>query len=264
MVDIHHHLLPGLDDGAPDLETSLAMARIAVADGITHVVATPHANGQYKFSPAVVAERLAELRAALAAEGIALTVSTGCDFHLSYDNVQDATAHPTRYTLNGSNYLLIELPDHGLPPGLSKIYYDLRVAGMIPILTHPERNLTLQGDTRRLGNWMRHDMLLQVTAGSVLGHMGKKAETMAHKLLADRWVHFVATDAHNADRRPPKMAEAHALIASKYGQAYADRICVNNPRAVVEGRHLPDQDEPRGLFDERAAYAMPWWRRLFS
>jgi protein-tyrosine phosphatase len=174
MVDLHHHLLPGLDDGSPDIKTSVAMSRMAVEDGITHVVATPHASGTWTFEPDVIAAKLAELRQALAQESIALTLATGCDFHLSYDNIQDGIANPRKYTLNGSQYVLVELPDFGLSPSLGEIFFDLRVAGMVPILTHPERNPTLQRDQARLADWMRDGLLVQVTAGSVLGHMGKE------------------------------------------------------------------------------------------
>src|ERR1700721_2815739 len=123
MYDIHHHLLFGLDDGAPDLDTSLAMAKIAVADGITHVVCTPHASSMFSYDPPRIAEHLATLREALAAESIPLTLGLGCDFHLSYDNIQEALAQPTKYAINGTVYLLVELPDFGLPRTLTDTFY---------------------------------------------------------------------------------------------------------------------------------------------
>jgi protein-tyrosine phosphatase len=263
MVDIHHHLLHGLDDGATDLETSVAMARIAVEDGITHVVATPHASGSWAFDAAVNAAKLAELREALARESIALTVATGCDFHLSYDNIKDAVANPRKYTVNSTRYLLVELPDVGLSPQLGEIFFELRVAGMVPILTHPERNPTLQRDPKQLEGWLREGLLIQVTAGSVLSQMGKSAELMAHKLLADRWVHFLATDAHNLDRRAPRMAEARDLVAKRYGADYAGFLCTENPLAVFEDRPLPDQPDPLRIFDDYEDVELPWWKRLF-
>jgi protein-tyrosine phosphatase len=262
MVDIHHHLLPALDDGATDLETSVAMARIASEDGITHVVATPHASGSWAFDPAVNAAKLSELREALARESIALHVATGCDFHLSYDNIKDATANPRKYTVNATRYLLVELPDVGLSPQLGEIFFELRVAGMVPILTHPERNPTLQHHPKRLESWLREGLLIQVTAGSVLGQMGKAAELMAHKLLADRWVHFLATDAHNVDRRAPRMAEARDFVAKRYGADYARFLCTENPLAVFEDRPLPDQPDPLRIFDDYEDVELPWWKRI--
>ena len=260
MVDLHHQLLPKLDDGSPNLETSIAMARIAVADGITHVVVTPHANNMYHFNAERIARRLAELRSALAAESIPLTLGSGCDFHMSYDNLQDAVAHPHKFTINGGEYLLTELPDHGLSLHLDEAFYELGLAGMRPILTHPERNPTLQRDPRRLVEWMRIGLLTQITANSVTGQMGKPAQRMAHRLLANRWVHFIATDAHNAETRVPRMKAAHDIIAKKYGAAYAHRLCVDNPLAAYENRPLPEQDEPLHLWPHEAELTRPWWK----
>ena len=264
MVDLHHHLLPALDDGSPDLETSVAMARAAAADGITHVVCTPHASGRYEFSPAVVSEKLATLRDALARESIQLTLGSGCDFHLSYDNVKDAVAYPAKYTINGSEYLLIELPDHGISNNVAEIFYELRVAGLTLILTHPERNPTLQRDPDRLAAWMRDGMLTQVTTSSVLGHMGKPAQQMAQTLLANRWVHFLSTDAHNLTTRPPLMRAACELVTKRYGAEFAVRLCTENPLAVFEGGPLPEQDEPLRLYDDDEIVGAPWWKRLFK
>lgn len=259
MVDIHHHLLPGLDDGSPDLETSIAMARIAVSDGITHIIATPHANNMYEFRPEAIGNSLTLLRARLVEENLPLTLSSGCDFHLSYDNIQNALTNPKKYTLNGGDYLLIELPDYGLSPNLDEAFYELGLAGLKLILTHPERNPTLQRDQKRLANWMRIGVLTQVTTSSVLGHMGRSAERMANKMLSDRWVQFLATDAHNTGSRPPRMRAAHEAVARKYGVAYADLICSTNPLAVYEGSTLPQQPEPLYLYEDDETPRRRWW-----
>jgi len=140
MIDIHHHLLPGLDDGSDSMETSVEMARLAVAEGITHVVCTPHANSYHDFDSSVNAAKVDELRARLEEENIPLTLGLGCDFHLSYDNVKLAKEDPARFSINGLGYLLVEVPDYGLPPGLAETFFELRLAGLTPILTHPERN----------------------------------------------------------------------------------------------------------------------------
>jgi protein-tyrosine phosphatase len=263
MFDIHHHLLFGLDDGARDLETSVAMARLAVEEGITHVVCTPHANSKYEFNPAINAEKAAALRQRLAEEGIALTLGLGCDFHLSYDNIQSALKDPARYSINGLGYLLVELPDFGLPNGMTETYYELQVAKQTPILTHPERNQTLQGDSRRMVGWLRGGLLVQITADSILGRWGKKAEQMSHELLAKRWVHFLATDAHSARSRPPRMREAHTIVAKKYGQHYADLLCIENPKAAFNGTPMPPQEEPLHLYDDMEDKSS-WWSRLWA
>ena len=262
MIDIHNHLLFGLDDGAQDLETSVAMARIAVEDGISHIVCTPHASGAYAYDPPQIAARIANLRDALAAENLPLTLGVGCDFHLSYDNIKETIADPAKFSINGMGYLLVELPDYGLPRSLTDTFYQMQLAGITPILTHPERNPTLQKNSSRLVEWLRNGLLVQVTAGSVLGHMGKAAEHMSHRLLSNRWVHILATDAHNVTTRPPKMKMACEAVAKRYGASYANLLCNENPRAVFEGVPLGPQEEMLHLFKDSAAQ-LGWWRRLF-
>lgn len=262
MIDIHHHLLAGLDDGSTDLETSVAMAKIAAEDGITHVVCTPHANNQYVFEPRVIDAKIAELQQRLEREGVALTLGRGCDFHLTYENVQQAKEDRARFSINGRGYLLMEIPDYGLPQGLTDTFYQLQIAGLTPILTHPERNPTLQGDTERMMHWLRGGVLIQVTAGSVLGHMGKAAQKMAHRLLEQRWVHFLATDAHNTTSRPPRMREAFDVIAAKYAPDYAHLLCVSNPLQAFLGKPLAAQPDPAGLYADMEPES--WWKRTFG
>ena len=263
MVDIHHHLLFGVDDGSKDIETSIEMARAAIAEGITHVVCTPHANSHFEFNRDLNRQKLDELRARLAAEHIPLTLGLGCDFHLSYDNIQSALRDPARYSINGLGYLLVELPDYGLPNGLTETYYELQLAKSIPILTHPERNQTLQADFKRMINWLRGGLLVQVTADSILGRWGKKAEQLANHFLENRWVHFLATDAHSMRSRPPRMREAYTIVAKRYGQSYADLLCVANPSAVFNGSPLPPQEEPLHLYEDMEAKSS-WWNRLWD
>jgi len=262
MVDIHHHLLFGLDDGSDSLETSVAMAKLAVADGITHVVCTPHANNTYTFDPTINQQKTAALRDRLSAENISLTLGSGCDFHLSFDNVAEAKRDPKRFSINGLGYLLIEIPDYGLPPGLNETFYELNLAGLTPILTHPERNPTLQQEPQRMAEWMRAGILVQVTADSLTGHKGKRAEKMAHELLEKRWVHFLATDAHNTKSRPPRMRDAHNLVAEKYGVSYAHALCLTNPLAVFLGKQFQVEEEPRGLYEEPKPPSL--WQRLMG
>lgn len=230
------------------MDTSVEMAKLAVAEGITHVICSPHANATFEYDPKVNAAKIDELRARLAAQSIPLTLGSGCDFHLSFENVTRAKSDPGRFSINGLNYLLVEVPDYGLPPGLTEIYYELQLAGLTPILTHPERNPTLQNDPGRMMDWLRGGLLIQVTADSLTGHKGRKAQRTAHDLLEKRWVHFLATDAHNVTTRPPRMREAHDLVASKYGASYAHALCVTNPLAVFLGKQFEVEEEPRGLY----------------
>jgi protein-tyrosine phosphatase len=262
MIDIHHHLLWGMDDGASNMETSVAMARIAAEEGISHVVCSPHANGTYAYKPRVIAEKIAELQRLLDRNGIAVKLGHGCDFHMSYENIEEAKFDPAKYSINGLGYILVELPDYGISPGLTEVFYQMQLAGLTPILTHPERNATLQSDQVRLLDWLRGGVLIQVTAGSVVGRMGRRAESVAHDLLANRWVHFLATDAHNITSRPPKMREAFELVAKKYGPDYAHLLCVSNPLAAFMGKPMPPQLEPLKLYENLKEKS--WWQRFMG
>ena len=260
MIDIHHHLLWGMDDGSSSVENSVAMARIAAEDGITHIVCSPHANSTYVYEPRVVAEKIGELQCFLDREAIPVKLGKGCDFHMSYENIQEAKIDPAKFSINGMGYILVEIPDYGISRGLTEIFYQLQIAGLTPILTHPERNPTLQADVPRMMDWLRGGVLVQVTAGSVVGRMGRHAERMAHDLLANRWVHFLATDAHNTTSRPPKMKDAFELVAKKYGPDYAHLLCVSNPLAAFMGKPLQPQLEPLNLYEDPEKKS--WWQKL--
>ena len=264
MIDIHHHLLFGLDDGPRDIEMSLAMLEMAHADGITHIVCTPHANHTWGYQPEENAARLAQITQDITQDSKAgITLGLGCDFHLSYDNIQDALANPHRYTLNGKNYLLVEFADFTIPQTISQTFYEMLLAGIVPIITHPERNPILGKEPQRLAEWIRQGCLVQVTAGSVMGRFGKQSQRVAEQLLQDRWVHFLATDAHDTVRRPPLLREAYNVVARNYGSDYAERLCVTNPHAAFHGESLPEQPEAAGIFEE-AEPKRSLFSRIFS
>lgn len=247
MIDIHHHLIFGVDDGSRDLETSVQMVEMAAADGITHIIATPHAVERYPYRLEVNAERLAAIQQRV---GDKVKLGLGCDFHLSFENIDDALSHPRKYTLNGLNYLLVEFPDTMISAKITDMFYEMIVVGMRPIITHPERNLTLQRAPERIKEWLKQGCLVQVTAGSITGRFGKRAQEMSLQLIQKGRVHFLATDAHDLKSRPPVMSEAFKVIAEKFGQETAERLCISNPRAAFDGTPIaeapvPDWDHPQ-------------------
>jgi protein-tyrosine phosphatase len=237
MVDIHSHILPGLDDGAKNLEESVAMLKMAAAAGTTDIVATPHANSEFAFQPDLIAEKVAELTAAV---GQSIRIYTGCDFHLQYENIQDALEHPTKYTINHKNYLLVEFSDLMIFNTTGDIFYQLRNAGMVPVVTHPERNWLLQKRFESIAEWVAEGACLQITGQSFLGRFGRSAKEYAEKLMKAGLVHFVASDAHGTRDRTPELREAFDYIAGKYGQDRAEQLFVINPRAAIAGEPLPE------------------------
>jgi len=244
MIDIHSHPLPGVDDGARSFEVAVSMCRIAAADGVTHLVATPHSNYSYTFDPDINRQLLAELQAKV---GERPKLLLGCDFHLSYDNIQICVQNSKDFTINGTSYLLVELPDQFFPDHLDQVYYDIQVAGLKPIITHPERNPLLQRKPELLENWVSIGCLVQVTAQSYTGGFGTKARKYAEKLLDAGSVHFFASDAHDVRRRPPLLSRCYRKVANEKGKEIADLLLQKNPEAVINGRPLPPQPERSDL-----------------
>jgi protein-tyrosine phosphatase len=236
MIDIHCHILPGLDDGAETIEEACAMAEMAIADGVTHIIGTPHANEAYRFAPELIRQRCGELQAQF--EG-RLVLATGCDFHLSFENLQDIRHDAARYTLNQKDYLLVEFADFSIPPSMDQAFHQLQLAGLRPVITHPERNPLIRTRPERLFQWLRQGCYAQVTAGSLLGKFGSAAKEAARRWLDAGAVHFLASDAHNTTSRPLKLKETFDLVAKTYGANVAQALLVDNPLAAFEGRPLP-------------------------
>jgi protein-tyrosine phosphatase len=236
MVDIHCHILPALDDGAKSFEESLKMAEMAIEDGITHVVATPHSNSEYRFDFSVVRERRNELQAKL---GDRLQLATGCDFHLSMENLELIRACPANYTINQRRYLLIEFADFAIPPATEDTLQSLQSMGLSLIVTHPERNPLIRAQPQRLERWVRQGCYVQVTAQSLLGRWGETPRKQAEAWLDQKIVHFFASDAHNTAQRPLRLKEAYAVVAERWGESLAQSLFRENPLAAFEGRELP-------------------------
>lgn len=232
LVDIHSHILPGLDDGAETLEQSVAMVRMAAENGTTDIVATPHANIEYPFNSEVVGEKIHELEEA---SGGVLRIHRGCDFHLQFDNIQDALQHPEKYTINHRGYLLVEFSELLISKATEELFFRLQGAGMVPIITHPERNSLLQQRIDQIARWVESGALVQVTAHSFLGRFGKRARAFSIELMKRSLVHFVASDAHDTEHRPPVLKEAYQYVASNFGKEPAERLFRTNPEATLIG-----------------------------
>ena len=242
MVDIHSHVLWGMDDGARSLEMSVAMLEMAAASWTTDIVGTPHADATYEYQPALIAERRAELQEKL---GDRIRIHTGCDFHLKLDNIQEALVDPRKYSINGLGWVLVEFSDMMIFPNTEEIFARLQGAGMGVIVTHPERNWLLRKDIERLQRWVDAGAYLQVTGGSLLGTFGSDARKFSEELMARGLVHFLASDAHDLERRSTRLDQVRVLVSERYGDDYAEALLKTHPQAVIEGRALhPGALEP--------------------
>lgn len=241
MVDIHCHILPGLDDGSDSLETSLKMAEMAIADGVTHVAGTPHANSEYEFAAEMVRARRDEIQAQL---GDRLNIVTGCDFHLSFENMKALRANTKSFTLNQGDYLLVEFANFAIPASMDQTLHELQLLGLHPIITHPERNPLIRSQWERLWGWLRQGCYVQVTAQSITGGFGRRAQQAAELLLDANAVHFVASDAHNLTTRPLRLKPVFDALVQSSGEKLARAVLEENPRAAVENQLLPYLPEP--------------------
>lgn len=244
MVDIHCHILPGVDDGAKDWEGAAEMCRIAAADGITQIVATPHANDEFAYDRDSLRSKLTKLQS-IAGEWPMLTL--GCDFHFSYENVSAALADATRFTIGNSQYLLIEFSDFALSLPMRDALIRLRNTEVMPIVTHPERNLLMQRSPDLILKLLELGCLVQVTASSLTGRWGESAQKSAVWLLEHEAVHVLASDGHDPVRRPPVLSAGREAAARICGQDVARALVEDNPRAIVNGEPVPYRPQPSGM-----------------
>jgi len=240
MVDLHCHILSGMDDGARSFEESLAMAEMAIADGITHVVATPHASPEFRFDYADVKRAAEELQEAV---GDRLKLATGCDFHLSPENIAALKKGPSPFCIHQKDYLLVEFNEFAIAPAMDQTLYEIQLAGLRPIITHPERNGILRAQPERLEKWIRNGCYGQVTGGALSGTFGSNVQETSLGWIRRGLVHFIASDAHNTTARPHKLQAAYDVVQKEFGRDKAKALFVENPLAAFEGRGLPHVPE---------------------
>lgn len=244
MIDLHCHILPGIDDGAKTQEESLKMAEIALRDGIHTIVTTPHTLGIHSNNIESVKKSIAELTVAFAANGINIRLISGADVPLSPGLMKQIKSGEAGTINNGMKYILLELPSYTVPPRTKDIIFELKMNGITPVITHPERNLMIQEDAGILYDLAAMGALCQVTAMSITGDFGEIPQRSAVVLLERRLVHVIASDAHSADYRPPflsKAVEAAANILGNFKEA--ERMVKEVPAAIISGNTF-DIPEP--------------------
>lgn len=236
MYDIHCHLLPGIDDGSKSWEMTGQMLEVARKDGIRHIVCTPHANDQYRYDRGALEGMLGQLKGIAGPE---IAFSLGCDFHLSFENIQQAMASPDDFVISGTDFLLVEFSDYSMPPSVSDALNRFVGMGITPVITHPERNMILKKRPEQILQLAQMGCAIQITANSITGHWGETSKKICKWLLDREAVHIVATDAHDPSFRPPVLSAAREWLSAEYGAELAQILVLDNPKAVVENQELP-------------------------
>jgi protein-tyrosine phosphatase len=212
------------------------MCRAAAADGITHQVATPHANDSYRYDREYLQGLVDHLQQLV---GDVPKLSLGCDFHLSYENIQDAIAHPTRYVIEGTRYLLVEFSNYSVPQQTTDSFLKLGDCGITVIITHPERNPILRESLQRVVEWAEQGCVIQMTGSALTGFWGERTRRAAQWLLERQAVHVLATDAHDLEKRVPLLSTSRDAAAEICGADVAEAFVDANPRAIITNQPLP-------------------------
>lgn len=262
MIDLHAHILPGIDDGASDLAMALDMLTVAAEDGITGIAATPHFI-QGSFAPPGPEVRAGVERLAREAEarGIAIAIHPGHEVRAAAGLVERIRSGEVLALDPRGRYLLLEMPGSSVPEWMDRLVFELEVAGITPVLAHPERNTGIIRDPMRLHALIENGCRTQITAGSLLGHFGKHAAETARALLEHDMVHVVASDAHDNRFRTPSLSAARVIVAEAAGEGVAEALFVANPRAVLGGDEFPvPEPVPFARDDEESGDGL--WSRV--
>jgi protein-tyrosine phosphatase len=263
MIDLHCHILPGIDDGPTDLSVSLAMARCAVADGITFIACTPHIYpGLYENNRAGIEAAADAFRRELASHQIPLQLGTGADVHLAPDLVGGIRGGRVP-TICGTRYLLLEPPHHVAPPRFQDSMFTLMAAGYVPVITHPERLSWIESHYSIFTDLVKQGAWMQLTAGSLTGRFGKRPRYWAERMLDEGQVHILATDSHHIDKRPPLLAEGRDAAAARVGAQEATHLVQTRPQGILDDV-APGQLPPLPSRPAAAERKPGLWQRLFG
>ncbi len=242
MYDLHCHLLPGIDDGAPDYETSLAIARALVDQGVLCVACTPHIlPGLYHNTGPQIKEAVAALRLRLKEAGIDLKLVSGADNHIAPDFVA-ALKRGHLLPIGDTSYVLVEPPHHVAPARLEELFFDILLGGYTPVLTHPERLTWIESKYDVVQTLAAKGVWMQITSGSVCGRFGSRPKYWAERMLQEGLVHILATDAHNLSSRRPDLAQGRDKAARIVGPEEAHHLVVTRPLGIL--RNTPPKDLP--------------------
>jgi len=235
MIDIHTHILPGIDDGAADWNDTLNMARAAVAEGITTMIATPHhANGRYNNIAVEVVEYTRHINEKLIEEDVPITIRSGQEIRWHHDWLE-AWFRKELLPLADSSYVLLELPSTRIPNEIYELLHELNILKLKVIIAHPERNAEIMKHPERLAELIERGAFAQVTTYSLLGGFGRRIEKMAWLLCKRGLIHIVSSDAHDVERRGFRLREAYEVIGERMGKQW-ENYFLNNAACVLDDR----------------------------
>ncbi len=236
MIDLHAHILPALDDGPPDLEEAVAMARIAVAEGTGSLVASPHVvRGAYENDRAGILQAVEDLNGELGRRGIKLKVHPGAEYMLDPD-LPRWLGEGRALTINDSGkYLLVEFPSAGIPPYSAQTLYEIALQGVIPVIAHPERNFDLIRDPDLLARFLERGAVCQVTAGSLTGLFGRRIQQVGWYYLNRGMCHLIGSDAHSPGYRAPVLSGAAGAVSKALGGELSELLTSGNPGRILNG-----------------------------
>lgn len=233
MIDLHSHILPGIDDGAANLDISLEMARIAVANGVTIQACTPHIfPGVFDNSGPQIRLAVKELQLRLQEHGIPLRLVTGADAHI-VPSMVDGLRSGRILSLADTRYVLVEPPHHVAPPRIEYLFFELLTSGYVPILTHPERLTWIETRFETFVQLFHAGVWMQITSGSLTGAFGRRPQYWSERMLDEGMVHILASDAHGARRRRPDLAEGRSVAAKWVGETEAEQLVISRPGAIL-------------------------------
>lgn len=245
LVDLHCHILPGIDDGPVTIEDSLKMGRMASADGIERIVTGTHIfNGVHGADKRSILRNLRETSSRFKEEGIEVELLPGAEIHLVPEILEALDKGELPTICEAGKYILLELPQMVVPSEAEELIFSLRLKGVVPIITHPERNAELISSPERTAKLVKVGSVLQVTASSLRGEFGWGTRRVAERMLKNRLAHLVATDAHDPVYRPPRLSDIQKVLASLVGKSDGERVLFDHPTRILRGEPL-DLSEPR-------------------
>ncbi len=253
MIDIHSHILPGMDDGARSRDEALEMLRYAECDGIEKMVLTPHLfRGEFEGkNPGVFSRKTQSLKRHLKTAGIHIELFCGAEVHISHDLISKIRDHREHLVISGTSYMMVEFPSDHIFSGIKDLFFEIMNEAITPIIAHPERNSVFMHKPQLLVELERMGSLAQVNRGSFLGLYGKRVREFVFNILDWNLVHFIGSDSHNLRSLVPKLSDAVKMAAERIGEEPAAALVTTNPQAVLDDKEIPYHPEPINPVDKK-------------